>query len=92
MLKDNASVSRIIDILIAKDMIVRKQKVGDKRTSQFKLTKSSIDLLDVLNPITLMNKGDIMDSISYKEVLKMNENLKKIIENIDQMIQKFETK
>lgn len=79
MLKDNASVSRIIDILIAKDMIVRKQKVGDKRTSQFKLTKSSIDLLDVLNPITLMNKGDIMDSISDKEVLKMNENLKKLL-------------
>lgn len=79
MLKDNASVSRIIDILIAKDMIVRKQKVGDKRTSQFKLTKSSVDLLDVLNPITLMNKGDIMDSISDKEVLKMNENLKKLL-------------
>ena len=33
-----------------------------------------------------------MDSISDREVLKMNGNLKKIIENIDQMIQKFETK
>lgn len=92
ILKDTASVSRIIEILIAKEMIVRKQNTADKRASQFKLTKSSTDLLKVLHPITLMSKGDIMDSISDKEVLKMNENLKKIIENIDQMIRKFETK
>ena len=79
--KDNASVSRIIELLIKKKMLKRKIHKIDRRRSSLAITQYAIDVMDELQVLIQANRAIALETIDSTQVSVMNEKLKLIIKN-----------
>lgn len=79
--KDNASVTRIIEILVSSDLLVRKVHEKDRRRYHLTLTQSGLDLIKKTRKVVMENRAKGAEGISEKDFLITETVLKKIIEN-----------
>lgn len=79
--KDNASVTRIIELLVKSEYLERKDNPGDRRKSLLVVTEEGKSIIYKVQNLVLENRKNALDTISTSELETMNLALKKIITN-----------
>jgi MarR family transcriptional regulator for hemolysin len=79
--KDNASVTRIIDLLVKSKYLDRKVNPKDRRTSILKVTAAGEDIINKVQDLVLQNRKMAQTGITIEELENLNATLKKIIKN-----------
>ena len=79
--KDNASVTRIIDLLVKSKYLDRKVNPKDRRTSILKVTADGEDIINKVQDLVLQNRKMAQIGITIEELENLNSTLKKIIKN-----------
>ncbi len=81
VIKDNASVTRIIDQLVKKEVVNRQPHADDRRRFSLILTKKGVKLYDNILPVILRMRTQGIDGISERELKTTIKVLNKIAEN-----------
>ena len=79
--KDNASVTRIIDLLVKSEYIIRTVHANDRRKTNLEVTESGLKIIKDVQKIVEANRKIALDGISKEELKIMNNALLKISEN-----------
>ena len=79
--KDNASVTRIIELLVKSEYLERKDHPNDRRKSNLVVTDEGKSIILKVQNIVLDNRKNALDSIGNDELETVNLVLKKIILN-----------
>jgi len=79
--KDNASVTRIIELLVKSDYLEREVNQNDRRKSNLKVTDEGKSIIDKVQTLVLENRKTALTGISFEDLEIMNRTLKTIIEN-----------
>jgi len=76
MIERNSDVSRIIDRLVKKELIIRKENCSDRRQKDVRISQKGLDILAKID-VKDDNIKDILGHLSEKEVAQLNELLDK---------------
>ena len=79
--KDNASITRIIELMVNKDYLLREQDQTDKRKSRLLLTEKGKKTIVLLTPVFNLNRKTALDGLSPDEIALLDKLLHKIISN-----------
>ena len=79
--KDNASVTRIIELLVKSEYLEREVNQNDRRKSNLKVTNEGKSIIDKVQTLVLENRKTALTGISFEDLEIMNRTLKTIIEN-----------
>ena len=79
--KDNASVTRIIDLLIKANYLEKEINPGDRRKFILQVTKSGEEIIKNVQEIVLQNRNKALKGIDAKELEIADAVLRKIITN-----------
>lgn len=79
--KDNASVTRIIDLMVKSEYIIRKVHPEDRRKTQLEVTDSGVKVIKEVQNIVEKNRKIALKGISNEELEVMYSALLKISEN-----------
>ncbi|MFC4817756.1 MarR family winged helix-turn-helix transcriptional regulator [Flavobacterium sp. GCM10023249] len=79
--KDNASVTRIIELMVKSHYLNRKVDANDRRKSILSVTKEGKDIIEKVQSIILENRKEALEGISKDELNTMDIVLQKIIKN-----------
>lgn len=79
--KDNASVTRIIELLVKSEYLERKDNPEDRRKSNLVVTEEGKSIIYKVQDLILENRKNALDSVSIEELETMNLTLQKIITN-----------
>lgn len=79
--KDYASVTRMIDLLVEKQYLVRTQHANDRRRFSLKLTEKAISLLEAMQPVIEKNRSIALTGISPQQASQFQDVLNLIINN-----------
>jgi MarR family transcriptional regulator for hemolysin len=79
--KDNASVTRIIDILVKSKYLDRKTNPKDRRTSILKVTTAGEIIIDKVQDLVILNRKNAQAGIAIEDLENLNSTLQKIIVN-----------
>jgi MarR family transcriptional regulator for hemolysin len=79
--KDNASITRIIELLVKSKYLDRKVNPKDRRTSILKVTVSGEEIINKVQDLVLQNRKMAQIGITLEELENLNSTLKKIIKN-----------
>lgn len=81
VLKDNASVTRIIEILVKNGWIERTEHQADRRMVQLTVTNKGIEMLNALQPLIMANRKKALKGIDEKLILSAKKTLDQIAQN-----------
>jgi DNA-binding MarR family transcriptional regulator len=76
--KDNASITRIIELLVRANFLQRQVNHSDRRKFDLKITASGQKILDDVYEIVLRNRAKALENITDEEIETVNAVLKKI--------------
>jgi MarR family transcriptional regulator, transcriptional regulator for hemolysin len=79
--KDNASVTRIIDLLVKSAYLEREVNPNDRRKSNLKVTVEGKSIIEKVQDLVIQNRKTALSGISAGDLEIMNSALLKIIEN-----------
>lgn len=79
--KDNASVTRIIDLLIKANYLEKEINPDDRRKFMLQVTKSGEEIIKNVQEIVLQNRNKALKGIDTKELEIADAVLRKIISN-----------
>ena len=79
--KDNASITRIIELMVQKKYLLRKINESDRRKFNLEITKKGKKTIELLTPIIQKNRQDALEGLSKNEIELLDELLTKIISN-----------
>jgi MarR family transcriptional regulator for hemolysin len=79
--KDNASVTRIIELMVKSNYLNRKVDSSDRRKSILSVTKEGKDIIEKVQDIILDNRKEALEGINKEDLDAMNLLLQKIIKN-----------
>lgn len=79
--KDNASVTRIIDLMVKSNYLNRKVDTNDRRKSILSVTKEGKDIIEKVQNIVLENRKVALNGIDKEDLDAMDIILQKIITN-----------
>lgn len=79
--KDNASVTRMIEIMVKSKYLTRKTDTTDRRKSILTVTKEGVEIIDKMQDLVLENRRKALSGITTEELDILNKTLKKIINN-----------
>jgi MarR family transcriptional regulator for hemolysin len=79
--KDNASVTRIIDLMVKSEYLIRSVHPEDRRKTNLEVTESGLKTIKDVQKIVEQNRKIALDGISKEELQIMNNALLKISEN-----------
>jgi MarR family transcriptional regulator, transcriptional regulator for hemolysin len=79
--KDQASLTRIIDLLVKKNLLARNSNGIDRRKIALTLNKKSIDLLFKIHSIAVRNRAWALDKIKSADIEITKRVLTSITEN-----------
>ena len=82
--KDNASVTRIIDLLVSSGYVKRTLHKDDKRRSHLSITKQGQKTANEVAKVVLRNRATALQGISEKNIEQVNTVLQSIISNCRQ--------
>lgn len=79
--KDNASVTRMIELMVRKGYLSRSVSNADRRKSNIEITFKGKNIIDKLEGIILANREKALRDISEGELVQLKNTLNKIINN-----------
>lgn len=79
--KDNASVTRIIELLVKSDYLERKKDQNDRRKSVLKITKLGSKTIEKVYQVVQENRQIALTGINQAELEIVDKVLKKISQN-----------
>lgn len=79
--KDNASVTRIIELMVKSNYLNRKIDINDRRKSILSVTKEGKDIIEKVQSIILENRKEALKDVSKEDLDTMDIILQKIIKN-----------
>ncbi|MDN3672433.1 MarR family transcriptional regulator [Flavobacterium branchiarum] len=79
--KDNASITRIIELMVKKDYLTRKTNESDRRKFNLEITEKGKKTIELLNPAILKNRQTALEGLSEDEIELLDKILTKIILN-----------
>ncbi|MNY44353.1 Transcriptional regulator SlyA [compost metagenome] len=79
--KDNASITRIIELMVQKDYLTREVDESDKRKSKLLLTEKGQKTIVLLTPIFKLNRKTALNGLTLDEIELLDKLLHKIISN-----------
>ena len=80
--KDNASITRITELLVRSGLLDRKIYSEDKRSNSLSVTKEGLRILNEVQDIVLLNRAKALEGVDLEELELMKRNLHKIIQNV----------
>ncbi len=81
--KDNASMTRMINLMVNKKYLKRSMNTIDRRRFTIELTAKGKEVLETLPPIILSNREKSLEGISKEEMIQLETILKKIAANCE---------
>jgi DNA-binding MarR family transcriptional regulator len=84
--KDTASVTRIIDLLIKKGLLIREAHNTDRRRFTLELTAEGRKLITKITGVVERNRAIALQGITEKELIRMKETLNNIIDNCKKVL------
>jgi DNA-binding MarR family transcriptional regulator len=79
--KDYASVTRMIELMVKKEYLIRTSNQDDRRKFTFELTDKGEKTLDLLTPEIQQNRKKALNGLSTDEINQLDKILHKIISN-----------
>lgn len=79
--KDNASVTRIIELMVKSNYITKEENLSDRRKSHLKVTEDGEAIIENVNGLVIENRKIALKGITQEELNITTSTLKKIIEN-----------
>jgi MarR family transcriptional regulator for hemolysin len=79
--KDNASVTRIIELLVQSKYLERENNPNDRRKSNLKVTNEGESIIKKVHSLVLQNRKTALQGVSEEDLEITNRTLKKIAEN-----------
>lgn len=79
--KDNASITRILDLLVKSGYIKRGPNNSDKRRSHISITKLGQKTADEVAKVVMKNRATALEGISGKDIEQVDAVLQSIISN-----------
>lgn len=79
--KDDASVTRMIDLLVKKGFLERSPYPEDRRRFGLELTAQGKKTQQALMPVIIRNRATALDGLSFEEVSTLRNLLQKITDN-----------
>lgn len=79
--KDNASITRMIELMVKKDYINRTIHKEDRRKFNLEITEKGKKTLKLIHPIVTLNRETALNGLSLKEINLLDKTLNKIITN-----------
>jgi DNA-binding MarR family transcriptional regulator len=79
--KDNASITRMIELMVKKEYLSRTIHQSDRRKFNLKITEKGKNTLELINPIAQLNRDTALNGLSLKEIELLDKILNKIITN-----------
>ncbi len=83
LLKDGATITRILNILENKKLVTREKSTHDKREYLIYLTEYGLDLYDKVLPVILQNTKEINSVFSDNELKQLHYLLNKLVSNLE---------
>lgn len=79
--KDNASITRIIELMVKKDYLTREINETDRRKFTLKITEKGKNTITLLSPVIQQNRKTALNGLSDTEIELLDKILDKIISN-----------
>jgi DNA-binding MarR family transcriptional regulator len=79
--KDNASITRMIELMVKKDYLIRTLHQEDRRKFNLEITEKGIKTIELIEPIVQLNRQTALNGLSLEEVALLDKTLNKIIIN-----------
>lgn len=79
--KDNASITRIIELMVKKDYLKREINEFDRRKFNLKITEKGQNTIELLSPVIAHNRETALNGLTNNEIEFLNKILNKIISN-----------
>jgi len=79
--KDNASVTRIIELLVKSEYLERSVNEEDRRKSNLKVTHSGKQIIKKVHGLVLENRKNALAGVTLNELDILNKTLNQIIKN-----------
>ncbi len=81
LFKDYASITRMIELLVKKEYLVRQIHEQDRRMFHLVISEKGNDAIAKLKPVILKNRNAALNGLSKSEINKITQSLNKIINN-----------
>lgn len=81
MFKDNASITRMIELMTKKDYLKRLVNKEDRRKYNLTITVKGEKILSDINEIVLSNREAALTGITKEEIAQVTKTLNKLINN-----------
>lgn len=79
--KDNASITRMIELMVRKEYLIRTIHQEDRRKFNLEITEKGIKTIELIEPIVQLNRQTALNGLSLEEITLLDKTLKKIIMN-----------
>lgn len=79
--KDNASITRIIELMVKKDYLKREINEFDRRKFNLKITEKGQNTIELLSPVITHNRETALNGLTNNEIEFLDKILNKIISN-----------
>ncbi|NHN24062.1 MarR family transcriptional regulator [Flavobacterium jejuense] len=80
--KDNASLTRMIDLMVNKNFLKRSMNIEDRRRFKIEITPKGKEVLSKLEPVIAENRKKAFAGITEQELIQLDMILNKILFNI----------
>ena len=80
--KDNANITRMVDKLESKGLVIRQSDSNDRRTWKISITKEGVEIRDSIEPLAIEVLKKATKDMSKSDVKLFNNTLKKIMGNL----------
>ncbi len=80
--KDNASLTRMIDLMVNKKFLRRSMNNEDRRRFNIELTSKGKEVLNKLEPVIVDNRKKAFSGITEEELIQLDITLNKILSNL----------
>lgn len=79
--KDNASITRMIELMVKNEYLTRTIHSEDRRKSNLEITDKGLKTLELIQPIIQLNRQTALNGLSLEEIALLDKTLNKIIIN-----------
>lgn len=79
--KDNASITRMIELMVKKEYIIRTIHPEDRRKFNLEITEKGLKTLELIQPVIKNNRQTALEGLSLEEIALLDKTLNKIITN-----------